>query len=238
MTCVIIPQRGREAHLPRVLASLKFQIPERFIFVVTQIEGEVFAKALLMNMAFKLLQGEFTHFIFHDADMVVEKADLRPCSQAVHLADQISLYVDNQDNWKIPYDRYFGGSVMVPREEFIKINGFSTFYRGWGAEDDDLMIRLERYGSGWSRRPGRLFHIPHVRMSFEFSQYNHPYLARFSNGEVDNSLGLSTSQAELVGLSFIDRCPMLKFKVPPWIKPLAGQVPAGTIPSHAQQWIS
>lgn len=36
---------------------------------------------------------------------------------------------------------YFGGVTLFPVEQFKKINGYSNKYRGWGFEDNDLLLR-------------------------------------------------------------------------------------------------
>ena len=43
---------------------------------------------------------------------------------------------------------------MFKPDDFIKINGFSNDYWGWGAEDDDLAKRLRFYGIKLVRRTG------------------------------------------------------------------------------------
>ena len=37
---------------------------------------------------------------------------------------------------------YFGGVSILSTSDFIRINGFSNEYWGWGGEDDDLYRRL------------------------------------------------------------------------------------------------
>ena len=37
---------------------------------------------------------------------------------------------------------YFGGVSALSTSDFIRINGFSNEYWGWGGEDDDLYRRL------------------------------------------------------------------------------------------------
>lgn len=39
------------------------------------------------------------------------------------------------------YEELIGGVLNVPREDFIRVNGHSNLYWGWGAEDDDLYYR-------------------------------------------------------------------------------------------------
>jgi len=40
------------------------------------------------------------------------------------------------------YSGQFGGAVTFRPEIFRKLDGFSTVYFGWGAEDDDMGMRL------------------------------------------------------------------------------------------------
>ena len=44
-------------------------------------------------------------------------------------------------DYDIPYDTYFGGVTLFPKEDFELINGYSNQYWGWGFEDDDLFWR-------------------------------------------------------------------------------------------------
>ena len=39
------------------------------------------------------------------------------------------------------YAGAFGGISDSSKEHFIKVNGFSNVYFGWGAEDDDMALR-------------------------------------------------------------------------------------------------
>ncbi len=36
-----------------------------------------------------------------------------------------------------------GGVIIFPNEHFIKVNGYSNEYWGWGGEDDDMYYRLQ-----------------------------------------------------------------------------------------------
>ena len=46
--------------------------------------------------------------------------------------------VEAHDN-KLPYSQYFGGVVLISREDFEKANGYSNEYWGYGFEDLDLL---------------------------------------------------------------------------------------------------
>ena len=44
-----------------------------------------------------------------------------------------------------PYQDYIGGIALVNAETFLKMNGFSNMYFGWGAEDDDFFFRFVHF---------------------------------------------------------------------------------------------
>ncbi|XP_014676387.1 PREDICTED: beta-1,4-N-acetylgalactosaminyltransferase bre-4-like, partial [Priapulus caudatus] len=42
--------------------------------------------------------------------------------------------------WK--YEQYFGGVCAFSKLDFLKVNGFSNEFWGWGGEDDDMYRRV------------------------------------------------------------------------------------------------
>lgn len=42
---------------------------------------------------------------------------------------------------RLPYQMLVGGVFAIKREHFLKVNGFSNLYWGWGGEDDDMAYR-------------------------------------------------------------------------------------------------
>jgi len=46
-----------------------------------------------------------------------------------------------------------GGAMLVPRAWFARVGGFDEFYRGWGAEDNDLTLRARWDGLPVERLP-------------------------------------------------------------------------------------
>uniref|UniRef100_A0A094ZL16 Beta-1,4-galactosyltransferase n=1 Tax=Schistosoma haematobium TaxID=6185 RepID=A0A094ZL16_SCHHA len=44
-------------------------------------------------------------------------------------------------NW-LPYIELIGGVLSIPLKAFLRVNGYSNLFWGWGAEDDDVYERL------------------------------------------------------------------------------------------------
>ncbi|TPP60888.1 Beta 14 galactosyltransferase 7 [Fasciola gigantica] len=42
------------------------------------------------------------------------------------------------------YAKYFGGVLIITREQFVHVNGMSNSFWGWGAEDDEFRGRVVR----------------------------------------------------------------------------------------------
>uniref|UniRef100_H2ZMT2 Uncharacterized protein n=1 Tax=Ciona savignyi TaxID=51511 RepID=H2ZMT2_CIOSA len=153
---VIIPHRDREAHLKHLLSHLhpilQRQQLEYTVYVVHQIHGSLFNRAMLMNVGFAQasLDNNYDCFIFHDVDLLLEsdrcgyhcpKLSEHGRSNPKHL----SVAVDKFDFFA-KHVEVFGGVSIFTREQFLSVNGFSNLYWGWGAEDDDLFLRTWRKG--------------------------------------------------------------------------------------------
>ncbi|KAL7983415.1 hypothetical protein Chor_000291 [Crotalus horridus] len=101
-----------------------------------------FNRAKLLNVGYleALKEENWDCFIFHDVDLVPENDfNIYVCgSQPKHL-----VVGRNSTGYRLRYQGYFGGVTALTREQFLKVNGFSNNYWGWGGEDDDLRIRVE-----------------------------------------------------------------------------------------------
>jgi hypothetical protein len=137
---VIIPYRNRQDHLSQIIPYLNNILNDQEIVyksvVVEQFDTNLFNRGLLCNIGFDTFYYDFDYVCFHDVDMMCSNIDYSFCASPVCL-------VKHRTKNKNVYDKYFGGIVLFPNELFIKVNGFSNKYWGWGAEDDDLYKRCE-----------------------------------------------------------------------------------------------
>ncbi|XP_063788212.1 beta-1,4-galactosyltransferase 1-like isoform X2 [Pseudophryne corroboree] len=146
---IIIPFRNREHHLQIWLHHmhpfLQKQQGDYGIYVIEQIENTTFNKAKLMNVCFKEAAKDYDYncFIFSDVDIIpMDERNLYRCSKnPKHMANSLDKF-----NFRLPYDTIFGGVVAFTKEQFLKINGFSNRFWGWGGEDDELYNRVRSVG--------------------------------------------------------------------------------------------
>ncbi|XP_075056485.1 beta-1,4-galactosyltransferase 1-like [Mixophyes fleayi] len=146
---IIIPFRNREPHLKIWLYHmhpfLQKQQGDYGIYVVEQIENTIFNRAKLMNVGFAeaVKDNNYTCFIFSDVDIIpIDERNLYRCSKnPKHMANSVDKF-----SYSLPYSTLFGGVVAFTKEQFLKINGFSNRFWGWGGEDDELYNRVVSAG--------------------------------------------------------------------------------------------
>ncbi|XP_055869006.1 beta-N-acetyl-D-glucosaminide beta-1,4-N-acetylglucosaminyl-transferase-like [Biomphalaria glabrata] len=166
---IIMPYRNRFPHLHIALHNLipflKRQQADVTFFVIEQAPGSTFNRGALLNIGFLEAEklGNFDCYIFHDVDLIpLNDKNLYRCeSDPRHYAVAM-----NKFNFKLFYSGYFGGVVGFSREQFLKVNGNSNLYIGWGGEDDDLLKRLYNKKYTILRHPttlSRYFMLKHTR---------------------------------------------------------------------------
>jgi hypothetical protein len=161
---VIVPYRDRESHLkefiPYITTTLDSQNINYKIVVVEQSPEKLFNRGLLCNIGFDLYKNECDYICIHDIDMIGENFDYSYETIITHLS---ARWRDR--NYQEFYSKFLGGVVLFPKEDFIKINGFSNEYWGWGAEDDDLRLRCDIMNLKVQRKQGRFRSLPHDRIA-------------------------------------------------------------------------
>ncbi|XP_073456666.1 beta-1,4-galactosyltransferase 1-like [Aquarana catesbeiana] len=142
---IVIPFRNREQHLKIWLYNmhpfLQKQQADYAIYVVEQHGETKFNRAKLMNVGFSeaIKEYDYNCFIFSDIDIIpMDQRNLYRCSENPrHLANSLDKF-----NFRLIYPTLFGGIVAFTKEQFLKVNGFSNMFWGWGGEDDELYERV------------------------------------------------------------------------------------------------
>lgn len=197
---IIIPYRNREEHLKEFLKVVPDFVRRGLdapidchIIVIEQGNDKPFNRGKLLNIGFALVKDQYDYFCFHDVDMMPTRADYSYPSIPTHLAADVSQF----RHWVgkgLAYPTYFGGVVLFNKEDFVRVNGFSNGYWGHGAEDDDLLMRINRSGLKWGRRHGIYESLPHAQAPkpppSQLSPNAERLLAIWQGKEIDHS-GLS-----------------------------------------------
>jgi hypothetical protein len=160
---IIVPYRDRLEHMKEFVPHMNEYLKEfdSQIFIIHQFNDNPFNRAGLMNIGFDIIKDHFDYFCFHDIDMLPEASSYSVPESPTHM----SMYCSQFD-----YRRkiMFGGVVIFTKEQFQEVNGFSNLYQGWGAEDNDMYLRVKRLYKP-IYRPGRYRSLPH-----QHNGSNHP----------------------------------------------------------------
>jgi len=160
---IIIPYRDRKEHLDTLLKSFeKYKEPDKYgnivkVIIVEQDNDYLFNRGQLFNSA-KLL--DYDYFIFHDVDLIPDPNVnyIRKYTMPTHLScycEQFNYKLLDIENEIRDYkkSKMFGGVVAMSKNDFLKLNGYSNIYEGWGCEDNDLMTRIEYKHMKYDRLP-------------------------------------------------------------------------------------
>jgi beta-1,4-galactosyltransferase 1 len=160
---IVVPYRDRQKHLdefiPAITQKLNQEGIQFSIYVIEQEVGKPFNRAKLLNVGYAEASKDCDYFVFHDVDMLPLETDYQYNDAPIHLAARASQF-----QGRLPYNEYFGGVTLFPREWFERVNGFSNNYWGWGAEDDDMFKRCLALGYVLQRRPCSFQSLAHERV--------------------------------------------------------------------------
>ena len=148
---IIVPYRDRPQQLRRFVSYMKdymkqFPWIEYEIIVVEQSDTKKFNRGKLLNVGFIHAEARGHHYvIFHDVDLLPVKGTYEHSYDVLQLANRF----ERLDDFERTIQRdYFGGVTLFPIHLFREINGYSNKYRGWGFEDNDLLLRCRDKGIG------------------------------------------------------------------------------------------
>ena len=157
---IVVPYRDREEHLNEFIPYMEnseFLKDLNYEIVIVEQDDKPFNRGKLLNIG--AVESPYAdYYCFHDVDMLPISSDYTYTPNPTHLAAEAEQF-----GYKLPYNRYFGGVTIFDKHSFIKANGYSNDYWGWGAEDDDVMLRCVLNEIPTSRKNGRYKSLAHER---------------------------------------------------------------------------
>lgn len=128
---IIVPYRNRQKYAdifldlyPKYLYNNN--IFDYKIYIAEQTDSYQFNSAISRNVGAKyaLSKNDYDYLIFNDIDIIpVSGVDLS-------YNEEVIAYMMN------------GGGLKIPTKTFLKVKGYSSFYNGWGCEEEDIWHRL------------------------------------------------------------------------------------------------
>lgn len=189
---IVVPYRDREQHRDELVPALSTYLDATLGrdgwrgYLAEQAAGLPFNRGALNNAGFLLArQDGCTHVCFHDVDYVPVEADY----SAVDAPTRLIWYgADRQHD----YAAFFSAVVAFPSDQFLRINGYSNEFWGWGFEDEELRLRCIAAGLQPAFRDGTFRALPHVHQGFRRDHDDRPVMTTTAQ----RNLGLLQSRAK------------------------------------------
>lgn len=153
--CIITPFRAvnqpeRKKHAQMFLQFIHAKLTECPVIVAEQSnDAQKFNRGALFNAA--VTEGitrqwitEDTILCFHDIDMIPEDSLLLEYTH--QLPYKMARHIGTIERYKSMGNAYVGGILLVHTRDFLRANGFSSSFWGWGGEDVDFRKRLHSAG--------------------------------------------------------------------------------------------
>ena len=170
---IIVPYRNRSEQLAIFVPELSHFLSEQeleYKLVVVEHSGMAkFNKGSLINIGFleaeniyhNKLPGQDTAYfdcvVVHDIDLLpIVSANSYDCLQTPDIGAWMLSTAIEKYNWSLPGISAVGGVGVTTRTVFMKANGWSNRYFGWGGEDNDFFTRLHAVGSPMHKRSTEL----------------------------------------------------------------------------------
>jgi xylosylprotein 4-beta-galactosyltransferase len=167
---IVVPFRDRFDELLEFVPHIsKFLVRKGIsfkIFVINQVDKYRFNRAALINLGFLYSMKSYDYMAMHDVDLL-------PLSEHLDYSYPLNgpFHVSSPGiHPEYDYPTFIGGILIVTKEQFLKTNGMSNRYWGWGREDDDFYNRLKATNQTVQRPDLRLFNSTGKRYTF---RHNH-----------------------------------------------------------------
>ncbi|CAK5127012.1 unnamed protein product [Meloidogyne enterolobii] len=149
--CLLFPFKNRwdlaQFTIPKIDVFLKSQLINLSKFlIINQTDNFRFNRASLLNIgALQAKEENCDYIALHDIDIVPLNPALNYSypgeGQLFHITPGKYHPIKRYD-----YKSYIGGVLLITLNDFIKINGMSNNFWGWGLEDDEFFQRLREAG--------------------------------------------------------------------------------------------
>lgn len=121
------------------------------IYVVEQYSdeyGEKFNRGALLNSGFKIAMSkhDYISIMFHDVDLLPNDEMVPFYLKSLFIEDDQYSIIHLAHTWKRYKnygERFIGGVTIFKTDLFREINGYPTYFEGWGGEDEALLRRIE-----------------------------------------------------------------------------------------------
>lgn len=109
------------------------------IYIINQVDEFRFSRASLINIGFLTSMQDCDYMAMHDVDLLPlnDLLDYSYPSNGPYHVSAPGLHPEYN------YPAFIGGILIVSKEDYLKTNGMSNRYFGWGKEDDEFYIRLK-----------------------------------------------------------------------------------------------
>lgn len=165
--CFIIPNRGG-VHIDYVIRRLKEFYPNSEYLIITQDDDKPFMRGQLFNIGFNYTSCEYLCLFDNDmffktyVDLIGEYTKqnavlLQPFMNICQCKlNEDGTYTQTSSRRKASSQK--GGVSFISRKNFIKVNGMSNMYIGYGYEDNEFDSRC----GGIKSCNADIMHISHV----------------------------------------------------------------------------
>ena len=214
---VLVPYKDREDNLKVFIPYMTNYLNKNFpsvpyeIIIIEQCNDKLFNKGILFNAGFLLTSGNTDYYALHDIDELPISAvylyNENPFHICVNIYEQSSTGVIS-NFYKDDGLKHRGGAFIINKDKYIKANGHSNLYWGWGPIDINFSYRLEWCGSSifrYKRREandsGYFISLRTNNLRFDDPTYNNNQIIeeKLKSGEIDwKTDGLNNVNFELL----------------------------------------
>lgn len=139
-------------------------------------------------------------YTYYNVKRAFEKV---PTYETLNSFFPVKLYTRYRDeNLLVGNTNAMGGAWLARKDNFKKYNGFNALFKGWGYEDNEFPVRLEKLGFKFQKYKAKdavLWHLPHdcegesLRSTNKYLDYNKSQLQFVQRASRDEILQYITS---------------------------------------------